>query len=176
MDDYNFDALLEQNQIHAGILFPRQAWVDTGGYPEHFGQGREDWAFNVALGAAGYCGVHVKQYGYLYRREGQNRSLLNTTPEHRARFGRMIRDTFPYLFVKGGRPVGCCGGSGPRRVTNPLQNGKAITMTTPTIDNMVLLTYVGDQQLSTYTGHKSGTLYRFGGAPPHAPRPFPQRV
>ncbi len=44
MPEYDFEKLLIKNHVHAGILFPRQAWKETGGYPETMREGREDWA------------------------------------------------------------------------------------------------------------------------------------
>lgn len=95
MEEYDFDKLIWKNQIHAGIVYPKSAWEEVGGYPPEMHNGREDWAFNVALGVHGWCGKHVKQYGYLYRREGQNRTERNTTERHRQEFLAKIMSVFP---------------------------------------------------------------------------------
>jgi glycosyltransferase involved in cell wall biosynthesis len=116
--DYDFDKLLYKNIIHAGVLYPRQAWQEIGGYPESFRDGREDWAFNVALGSAGYCGIHVKDPLYLYRREGQNRSLGNGGAEKRIAWLEKMRAQFPALY-RGERSNMCCGGK--RTAANPAQ-------------------------------------------------------
>lgn len=110
MREYDFEYLLKQNIMHKGLMFPKQAWVDAGGYPDSMRNGREDWAFNIALGQAGWCGMRLPYGGYLYRREGQNRTLHNTTPEHRKNFIQAIVDLFPGLY-RGERPMGCCGAS-----------------------------------------------------------------
>ena len=75
MQDYDFERLLERNHVPAGCMFSREGWQVSGGYPVVFGTGRQDWAFAIALGRAGYCGVHVNEPLYFYRREGQNRTL-----------------------------------------------------------------------------------------------------
>ena len=63
---------IERNMMHMGIMFEKQAWQEVGGYREQMKHGREDWAFNVALGERGYCGVKLGRSGYLYRRHGHN--------------------------------------------------------------------------------------------------------
>ena len=73
-------------------------------------RGREDWAFNIALGTKGYCGVRVDYPGYLYRREGQNRTLHNTNPAWRERFLTQLWGLFPRIYA-GDRPIMCCKGS-----------------------------------------------------------------
>jgi glycosyltransferase involved in cell wall biosynthesis len=108
MADYDFDRVLYKNTVHAGILYSRQAWQEAGGYPEAFDNGREDWAFAVALGVKGWCGIHVREPLYLYRREGQNRSLKTTGAQWRMTFLGKMQATFPNLY-KGERPAMCCG-------------------------------------------------------------------
>ena len=96
--EYDFNQLLYKNMMHAGILYPRKAWEECGGYPEAFRDGREDWAFNVALGKFGYCGVHIKEPLYLYRWENQNRSLRNAGVDWRLTFLNKMQATFPDLY------------------------------------------------------------------------------
>ena len=107
--EYDFNQLLYKNMMHAGILYPRKAWEECGGYPEAFRDGREDWAFNVALGKFGYCGVHIKEPLYLYRWENQNRSLRNAGVDWRLTFLNKMQATFPDLY-RGERTSMCCGG------------------------------------------------------------------
>ena len=109
MRAYSFDRLLEANMVPAGIMFSKAAWREVGGYPPAFDDGRQDWAFAVALGAAGYCGQRVPQPLYLYRREGHNRTLRNMSPVDRSGFLAKMKVTFPKLY-EGERPMGCCGG------------------------------------------------------------------
>ena len=106
--DYDFEKLLYKNIMHAGVLYSKQAWIDCGGYPEAFKDGREDWAFNVALGEIGYCGAHVKEPLYLYRWEGQNRSNRNKGSQVRLQFQGKMQATYPDLY-RGERPNMCCG-------------------------------------------------------------------
>jgi glycosyltransferase involved in cell wall biosynthesis len=98
MGDYNFSALLHRNFIHTGILYPKQAWIDAGGYPEIMSDGRQDWAFNIALGRAGWHGVHIQEPLYINRRHGRNRTLRNTTPWHINHFREKIKRLYPDVF------------------------------------------------------------------------------
>jgi hypothetical protein len=137
MAEYDFEKLLERNQVPATTMFTRAAWQEIGGYPTLFGNGREDWAMAVALGQAGYCGQHIAEPLMLYRREGQNRSLRNGG--ERMRFVAQMRATFPKLY-RGERPMGCCGGrrSAPARGARSNQVSMRIGET-----GMTLMEYVG---------------------------------
>ncbi len=164
MREYDFDRLLEHNHVPAGIMFSREAWQAVGGYPEAFGQGREDWAMAVALGQAGYCGVRVPRPLYLYRRAGQNRSATNTTPKHRARFAEQMRATFPDLYG-GKRTVACCG----RRNPAPSSSGGGARESTPLLgsEGMVVLEYIGaNDGKMTWYGPVTGARYLAGKSRP----------
>lgn len=170
MADYDFDTVLYKNLMHAGIMYPRTAWIETGGYPAEFGNGREDWAFNVALGAKGYCGVHIKEHLYLYRRERHNRSLRNTIPEWREYFLAKMQATFPELY-RGERTKMCCGKNKPRptnvrsarTVSTIIARGFAQNL--PGANGMIALEYLGASSGPMgFTGEETKTVYLFGGA------------
>lgn len=108
MSEYDFEVLLQQNFIHAGIMMPKAAWKDVGGYPEAMTAGREDWAMNIALGIKGWCGIHIPKPGYLYRREEQNRSITNTGSAWREHFAKQVYALFKNIY-DGERPTMCCG-------------------------------------------------------------------
>lgn len=173
MDDYDFDRLLFKNHVHAGIVYPKRAWEEVGGYPAIMDNGREDWAFNVALGIHGWCGEHVNEYGYLYRRENQNRSLTNTSPEHHEMFLNKISGLFPEVY-RGARPMACCG-KGRTATKSPAavsqqsmvakrtlfnNGGAAVAQTTS--GEMVKLVYTGKGMTSVWDGPKTNARYRFG--------------
>ena len=159
MAEYDFEKLLQKNHMHAGILFPKKAWEETGGYPESMREGREDWAFNVALGVWGYCGVRVPKAGYLYRREKHNRTLRNSGPGWRDRFTGQMKALFPGLY-KGERPMACCGGG---RAPARKMNGKGAA-SLPGAAGMLRIEYAGlnDGDMPWY-GPVTGTRYVFGG-------------
>jgi hypothetical protein len=159
MPEYDFEKLLFKNHVHAGILFPRAAWKETGGYPESMNMGREDWAFNVALGAWGYCGVHVGYPGYLYRREGHNRSLTNAGRDWHNRFLDQLKAIFPKLYA-GERPMACCGGGrSPAKKSNG-GGGSGL----PGQSGFVRIEYIGQNAGDMpWYGIATGTRYTFGG-------------
>lgn len=166
--EYDFELLLHRNMMHAGILFPKAAWAKVGGYPELMRHGREDWAFNVALGEAGYCGLKIGRSGYLYRRQGQNRTLTNGSFEWRQTFLSQMQSLFPHLY-RGERPMsGCCSGNRPPRASSASRG--ASNMATPQQMlgemKMVLVRYEGTSIGSVNWGgpgtSPSGRYYRFG--------------
>lgn len=166
MPDYDFETLLYKNHVHAGIVFPKEAWTDVGGYPSIMNDGREDWAFNVALGIKGWCGVHLKQFGYLYRREGQNRTERNTTEEHRQKFLGKIMSLFPDVYG-GYRPMACCGRGGANKKSNNGTVSSVVFRGTTMADSigregMVKIEYLGSQMMFTISGDTTNLNYTFG--------------
>lgn len=158
LGEYDFDRLLRQNNMHKGLLYPIKAWHEAGGYPEIVNKGREDWAFNIALGIKGYCGVNTGQHDYLYRREGQNRTLKNTTPKWRQYFRNQMEKLYPEIY-KGHRPMACCGKSDKKTVS--LSATSSITIGQ---EGMTILEYtgtsIGDM---TWRGPVTRIKYLFGG-------------
>lgn len=154
MRDYDFEELLQHNHVPSGVMFPRSAWREVGGYPPAFARGRQDWAWAVRMGAHGYCGVRVPEALYLYRRERQNRTLRNSDPQWRRTFLGMMRETFPELY-RGERPMGCCG----RRSAATSKGAPAQTITLGA-EGMTLLEYVGtDTGRSTWWGPVTHARY-----------------
>lgn len=167
MKEYDFDELIEKNFIHAGLMFPKDAWKEVGGYPKEMRHGRDDWAFNVALGVKGWCGIHVNYLGYLYRRHDDNRTIRNTTPANRAEFKRQIQGLYPEAYAKE-RPMGCCGGSRPKVQSQTYQAGNggggtyAMGAGIPGAQGMVLLEYQGANYGDvSYYGPATGSAYKF---------------
>ncbi len=161
--DFDFDELLKKNHVPAGIMLPREAWQAVGGWPEAFRWGREDWAMAVALGRAGWCGQHIAKPLYLYRRQGQNRTLANSTPRHREQFTMQMRATFSDVYG-GERPMGCCGsGSGRRSATG--KGAAGVPPTLPGAEGMVLMEYVGrNVGRTTWVGAVTKTVYTCSGS------------
>jgi hypothetical protein len=146
MKPYEFSKLLTKNSMHAGIMYPKAAWQAVGGYPTKMMYGREDWAFNIALGIQGYCGHHIQRPGYLYRREHQNRSLRNQGKAWRERFLMQVRALYPEIYA-GERPIMCCGRD-TSVVAKLNSNGGSAKMTAFSTgltgaEGMVLIEYTG---------------------------------
>lgn len=161
MNEYDFDKLLEENFIHAGIMFPKVAWEEVGGYPEEFIHGRDDWSFNVSLGIFGYCGIHVSYAGYLYRREQQNRTLRTKSSEWNARFKSMMTHRFKDIY-DGRRPMGCCGNRSKNVSSQPVSRVSGSQPIVGGSEGMTTLEYMGGNYGSEfYYGPVTGTAYRF---------------
>ena len=165
MIPYDFEVLLHKNTMHKGLMYPKKAWEEVGGYPVVMNRGREDWAFNVALGIKGWCGMHVDYGGYLYRREGQNRTIRNTTPPMRAQFQQQLYGIFPHVYA-GVRPMGCCGGNKSSGAVT-MKRDKSSQMQAqvfPGQEGMTLLLYDGGNAGdTTWWGKVTGGRYLFGG-------------
>lgn len=162
MLDYDFERLLYKNHIHAGIMFPRSAWVEVKGYPDLMRQGREDWAFNVLLGLHGYCGIHVRQPGYLYRLHGNNRHFANAGKGWREHFVDQMKKLFPNVYT-GERPMACCGG-GAKSAPSSNTSFRSGSSMLPGADGMTLIEYNGlNTAPTTWYGPVTQTVYLFGG-------------
>lgn len=99
MPAWDFDKAKTKNLAHAAICFPRQAWLESGGYPETLTEGREDWAMTLRLAAHGYQGQHIEgPASYLYRREGQGRSDGNHDPQTKARLFDQLMAALPEVY------------------------------------------------------------------------------
>ena len=95
---YSKRGVIRHNILHAGIVMPREAWAEVGGYPESMGDGREEWAMGIALTLTCRPIIHVPQPGYLYRQEGQNRSLTNSDRDSTKAFLRQLVRLYPEAF------------------------------------------------------------------------------
>jgi glycosyltransferase involved in cell wall biosynthesis len=95
---WTMEGEIRYNILHAGIMMPKAAWLEVGGYPEIMADGREEWAMGIALGLTGRPIVHQRRPGYLYREEGQNRSLHNSDWDHMAAFLCQIVGLYPDAF------------------------------------------------------------------------------
>ena len=181
LPSYDCDLVLKKNPMSAGLMYPRKAWQDAGGYPEVMQWGREDWAFNVALMLAGWCGVHLDDAGYLYRRERQNRSLrtgnkhrdevqaYDPTPDGtrtwREFFYNQLRALYPNAYNGRQRMPGCCGGARSRKrgATVQVSNPTPAAQSLPGKGGMERLEYIGRNEAnSTWWGPATNTRYVFG--------------
>lgn len=184
LPEYDFEKVLRKNTVSAGIMYPKKAWAEVGGYPEVMRYGREDWAFNVALGSKGWCGVHTGDAGYVVRREDQNRSLRTGNVwkgeraqpwdgrDWRAFFQRQMHQLYPELYA-GERPMGCCGGRRNKRSSRGGRGSAVVKKNGGTAPmpagapGMVILEYVeGNVGTQTFIGPVTETPYVFGGKRP----------
>jgi len=165
MADYDFEKLLYRNMMHAGILYPKAAWQEVGGYSEEMSDGREDWEFNLRLGLRGWCGVHLPEPLYYYRRQGQGRT--ERAPVPRAKFEARLRQLHPQVYERGERPMGCCGKRKTGmsvRTTGPMATPPAYPkgVTSETSGAGVVLEYIGQNIANQTICGPSGTCYKYG--------------
>lgn len=168
LGDYNYERIKNKNHVHAGILAPGQAFMDVDGYPQMMGHGREDWAINVALGYCNWHGVKSENSGYLYRREEQNRTVVNITTQHIARFREQIKKLYPNIYKNGENDMGgCCGGRKAAIQSKSSQQryqvgGTAMSM--PGAEGMELVEYIGKRDSDvTWFGLVTHHQYYAGG-------------
>lgn len=163
--EYDFEKLLKRNMMPAGIMYPKKAWQEVGGYPKEMVHGREDWAFNIRLGIHGWCGVHVGDSGNLCRREGQNRSVRTATNQWWRTFRQQLLSLFSEIY-RGERPMGCC--SGRERRGNPSSKKKGVVAGANPGNpgrSMVPVKYVGGNSGDmTWHGPVTRKTYVLGGA------------
>lgn len=156
LEEYDLDRILEYNYIHCGVMYTRKAWEDAKGYRERFNNGRDDWAFNVALGLAGYPGIHIKKPGYLYRRDQQNRSIKNGTSEWQLQFCEKMEKEFGDEYQKRGKM--CCGNRRGTSTQTPDVQKAALVGS----EGMAILVYNGaNVGTETFFGPVTGSPYRF---------------
>lgn len=160
MREYSFDRLIYKNFMHAGIFFEREAWYQVNGYPQIMTGGREDWAMAVRLGVHGFCGKHISNPGYLYRRQDHNRTLTNTTPSHHAKFLSQIQSLYPNVY-NGERPPMCCGQS--VKTSKSVTSSARRTVLVPMSAGSVVLEYIGTSVgTQTFYGPITGARYVAG--------------
>jgi glycosyltransferase involved in cell wall biosynthesis len=159
---YDFDELIKKNFISSCTMFSRQSWEKVGGYPEQFRFGRQDWAWAVAMGRSGFCGVWVSEPLLRYRREGQNRVTRNSTHEWRDFFLTQMTEAFPDVYGKGARPVACCGKRSSVRPVVKTSSG-VIMPAMPSSGDMVMVEYIGTSEgRQTFSGRETGLRYVVG--------------
>lgn len=80
------EKLLKTNVIYSNSLFPRQAWIDVGGYDECelLRYGWEDREFWLRCLKAGYKSVVGDYVALLWRRHGTNMSETTANPNAKA--------------------------------------------------------------------------------------------
>lgn len=81
---------------HGRMLFHRDDWLRVGGYNPRFELGYEDWAFTLALLAAGVKGVRINKIVYNYYRHARGRTPAAVT-QHEI-LVRMLKTTYPLAF------------------------------------------------------------------------------
>jgi glycosyltransferase involved in cell wall biosynthesis len=154
LPQYDFGLTLKTCLAPVTILYPKQAWTETGGYDPEFESGMEDWVFLIQLGLKGYCGVHCGQFLLWYRsRPGSRRAIMRGRS---LEIVKQVQQKFEAVY-RGERPQGCCQGDGRVHVPSVVRE----TRTPPVpkgapraqqLDREIVLRYTGDK-LGNFSVH-----------------------
>lgn len=157
IQDYSYDALSKRSLFHIGAIFPRTAWIKSGGWKDGL-DGVEDWEFWLALGEMGVCGVALDVPLYWYRKHPNGLSH-QTQPASLTK----LRE----LHQEGKRMAGCCGGGRRARnapQTQPGSNQPEAEAMLPLEQGSDILEYTGNNfAIQEWRGGATGTRYAFGG-------------
>lgn len=174
---YNYELLLKALMMPVGSLHTKASWQDVGGWDPRMDGGLEDWEYWVRMGKAGYCGQHVPQVTYIYRRHPNSRiSYLRKSGEYDTAYAKM-REIHEDVY-NGRFPVNCCSGVKIRR--NPAPQPQAAQQMASVLamsesredDNLAHLIYVGRKKGGWgVNGKASGLHYRVQGPGKELVRP-----
>lgn len=147
--DYDFRELLKKVLMFPTSMFPREAWVESGGFKD-IGEGFEDWEFWVTLGELGYEGHRIPKplYSYRVKREG---SMRQDAIEVRDKLIKKIQGLHPVSYgLEEVELGGCCG--------NKISKGKKYEQVEPSGET-VLMQYTGGAGPHSLEGPKTKTNY-----------------
>lgn len=154
-EEYNPQRLLQKLPHAVTALYPKEAWLDAGGFDEKL-TAWEDWDFVLSVNNAGYCGTRYPLPLFQYRlQSGSRREAMY---EQRETLKKQIYEKWkPY--IDGKEQLMACGGC--RKGGGQVAVNKS--MAPPNDPNVVMLEFVpnGTPPLS-YRGPVTGTMYRFG--------------
>lgn len=138
--DYDPRALMTHGALHAvTALTPRRFWEEVGGYDETLPW--EDWAFAIAVAAAGHCSRRIALPLFTYRKHTGMRRNENVEDFEESKRLMMQKD---FGLQRGGELLACSRCGAGRQTTSfgtmaPLANG--VRRTPP--EDAVLLRYTG---------------------------------
>lgn len=95
--------VMQANTMYCNTMFPKQAWVDVGGYDESetMRLGYEDWEFNIRVLAAGYK-VNTSDFIALRYRVHEGQMTQVTSHPHRQTLYKYIYNKHKTLYELNG--------------------------------------------------------------------------
>lgn len=140
-------------------LVPVEVWREVGGYDESL-EAWEDWAFQIACAARGYCSRRVTAPVFTYRKHTGARRRENYADFDRSKAAILKR--FGAYFEKGAELMACktCGGGG-RTASFVPPDPFASTRKAPEYSEAVLMEFTSDASGATTFRAPSNTSYRF---------------
>lgn len=163
------ESVLQQLPWPVTCLYPKDAWVATGGFDESL-PAWEDWDFALRVVRAGYCGTRVAVPLFHYRMGSGTRREAGFADRENLKQEILTRWK-PYITGEIPMPCGCAGAGGlPSLPALDLSapGFGAMSLLPPQVegvesDQMVLVEFLDTVSSPlTYTGSKTGTRYRFG--------------
>lgn len=119
-DPHPYDCAIN-NRAPSFILYPRKWWAQVGGYVPESVRGHDDWAFGLALTAAGHCGQRLQSIdgdarpAVFYRKTPNSRNKTSRARAHELM--QVRRELFPQIYAGLKQridPMACCGNRGRR--------------------------------------------------------------
>lgn len=148
------------------FLFPKQAWVDVGGFDEAI-QAWEDWDFVLSIVNRGYCGTRIPRPLFCYRLyAGSRREEMMADVEAKKQV--MLEKWGEY--IRGGKELGCssCGGGSGSNFTQWGSQQSQKSSFAPPAGDMLLLEFMESGSAArSFIGKKTGSNYRFGSDAAH---------
>lgn len=165
------ESVLRQLPWSVTCLYPREAWVDSGGFDEAL-PAWEDWDFAIRVVRAGYCGTRLG-VPLLHYRIGSGTRREAGFADRDVLKGQIFDRWSKYITGDENMPCGCAGGGGLPSLPSLDLSSMASTngggsLVPPNVDgvnsnDMVLVEFTDDVPAPlTYTGRMTGTRYRFG--------------
>jgi glycosyltransferase involved in cell wall biosynthesis len=137
-------------------LYPKGAWRAVGGFDPAM-QNWEDWDFQIAMAAQGYCGCKIERPLWTYRKLTGHRREEALSEYKRGR-DEMMRKWGDYF--EGRKQLMGCGGCGSRKGAQAVSQAQITGETKREGAQMVV--YVGRAPTITFVGKATGKRYRFG--------------
>lgn len=166
--EYSCDEVLKGLKHTVTALYPKQGWIDVGGFDESF-KFWEDWDFIIALNAKGYCGHRISKPLFQYRMNSG--TLRETSYANKEDAKKQIYSKWSEYFDGGKKLMACGGCSKKRNSTPPTQASVQAPVQSATqslgTQTVILLEFIKPGAGATTFRGASGTLYRFGSDPAH---------
>lgn len=144
LKDWDLERLYNKPAAGVTCLYPRQAWEDVKGFDHELLH--EDWDFHIRLALAGYCGVHLPQQLFVYRKHTGTRRKAGR--EKRAKYTEIHA-----LYTKE-QIMGCGCGGRRRAIAHPLTRREQLAATRP----VARVAHKKEWVPMRYTGKSTGML------------------
>lgn len=164
--DWKPQDVLKGSRIPVTQMTPVEVWREVGGYDEKL-PAWEDWGFQLAAAAAGYCSSRVAAPLLTYRKHAGTRREANQAAFERERRGEDdagpkdgIRRRFGEYY-DGGRELMACSSCSGRRTATAYPPPPSVSLLAHGGEGMSLITYDGERIASFPIKGPSKQMYYF---------------